>query len=459
MTRESNAKRQVDPEATPLDRALWLIDKLGGDPSTGRCCCPAHDDEDPSLDVSLDSFSPKGDPVFICPSAGCEQDAIIAALKAKSAWPIPGAVPSGSYAGMITRSRSPEECRRYASDIYKGVKRQSWERSLLQEYFQARGIDGVPVNALLTMPLRRGDRAPEKQMLSADPGIVFRVRDRDNKLKGIHVIWLNGDLTDKREAEPQRQSFGPIKGGYVQLGDLDPDQPVLIAEGIETALAVLQVTGLPCAYVGCGKNTADIDMPPHPQVIIAADNGAAGQNTATELARRLSGPNCVVQIATPTRPEGGKAGYDWNDSLMDGGDPATLCDAILDAPIFDLEQADRADNEVVLPSGAPLVAAEEYIKRQAPREEITLLRTYRARSTAGPGHIGASITTRRSPPSYTPSSTRRSPSTRMATSAPTIRRAVKWIMSSTLCGISCWSIKISRRRAGSTAGKVNRPAT
>ena len=211
------------------------------------------------------------------------------------------------------------------------------------------------------------------------PAIVFRVRDRDNKFKGAHVIWLNPDLNWKREAEPRQQSFGPIKGGYVQLGDLDPGQPVLIAGGPETALAALQATGLPCACVGCGKNTSDIDIPAHSHAIIAADNGASGQATATKLARRLHGANCSVRIATPIRPEGGKDGYDWNDALMDGGDPVTLRDAILNAPIFDPEQADGADEEerVVLPSGAPLVAAKEYIKRRESSGEIPLLRTYR----------------------------------------------------------------------------------
>ena len=31
--------------------AAEIIDRLGGNPRTGRCACPAHDDTEPSLDV------------------------------------------------------------------------------------------------------------------------------------------------------------------------------------------------------------------------------------------------------------------------------------------------------------------------------------------------------------------------------------------------------------------------
>jgi hypothetical protein len=167
-------------------------------------------------------------------------------------------------------------------------------------------------------------------VLSEDPGIVFRVRDRDNKFLGIHVIWLNDDLTGKRDAAPQRQCYGPIKGGYA---------------------AVLQITSLPCALVGCGENTGNMNVPDHAELIIAADNGAAGQKIATILAQRHAKPNCTIRIATPASPKGSKEGYDWNDALLGGVDPVQMRDAILKAPIFEQHDADddaqyRAEKQV-----------------------------------------------------------------------------------------------------------------
>jgi putative DNA primase/helicase len=48
-----------------------------------KACCPAHDDHEPSLDID---DGPDGKPLVIC-RAGCTQDAVIAALKARGAWP------------------------------------------------------------------------------------------------------------------------------------------------------------------------------------------------------------------------------------------------------------------------------------------------------------------------------------------------------------------------------------
>lgn len=48
-----------------------------------RACCPAHDDHEPSLDVD---DAPDGKVLVKC-RAGCSQDAVIAALKARGAWP------------------------------------------------------------------------------------------------------------------------------------------------------------------------------------------------------------------------------------------------------------------------------------------------------------------------------------------------------------------------------------
>ena len=61
--------------------------------------------------------------------------------------------------------------------------------------------------------------------------MIFPIRDAKNHVIGDHVTWLSGDLKHKRQEEPQRQAYGPIKGG--------------LAEGIETALSMAQLTGCP----------------------------------------------------------------------------------------------------------------------------------------------------------------------------------------------------------------------
>src|SRR5271169_773659 len=68
--------------------------------------------------------------------------------------------------------------------------------------------------------------------------------------------------------------------GYIKIGELDPDKPLVVAEGIETAMAVLQITNLPCALVGCGANTADVNL-----------DAAAGHGKTWLRALRLPGGN------------------------------------------------------------------------------------------------------------------------------------------------------------------------
>jgi hypothetical protein len=323
--------------ATPLDRALWLVNKLDGDASNGRvgmCLCPAHDDERPSLEVSLTEFTKKGQPLFTC-RAKCQQNAVIAALRARGAWPIPSDLPPVSDEVRVKQHRSPEERREYARTIFQLVKEYDISLTFAEKYFHNRGIAKVPTDGWITMRAPLNKRPFASRALSTDPGVVFKVQDRDGNFNGIHVIWLNDDLTDKRVAEPQRQSYGPIKGGFVKLGKLDPARPLVVAEGIETALAVLQSTGLPCALVGPGTSfMAALDLPNHSEIIIAADNGDPGQDAARELARRYA-VDRTIRIATPVKPQGGKDGFDWNDALLAGADPGEMKAAILNAPVFE----------------------------------------------------------------------------------------------------------------------------
>ncbi len=172
-----------------------------------------------------------------------------------------------------------------------------------------------------------------------------------NRLIGEQAItWLNGNMDAKREAEPQRQSYGLIKGNFVVLTEIDWTNPpplLLIGEGAETVLSAMQVTVLPgIATAGAGM-MKDLNPPCCAEYVIIADNGDAGQEAARKLALKLQNeaPECVVRIATPAKPEGGKDGYDWNDLLMDGADPEQMKDAIVGASVFDADAAMTVDEK------------------------------------------------------------------------------------------------------------------
>jgi hypothetical protein len=72
-----------------------------------------------------------------------------------------------------------------------------------------------------------------------------------------------------------------------------------------------------------------------------ADAGKLANSLVNALGPMLT--NCVVRLAIPTRPEGGKSGYDWNDALVDAGKNKAkllkLASAIREAPNFNEVQS------------------------------------------------------------------------------------------------------------------------
>jgi putative DNA primase/helicase len=151
--------------------------------------------------------------------------------------------------------------------------------------------------------------------------MVFPVSDHECKLLGLSATWLNPDATDKRKLEPQRQFFGPSKGGFIQLGKWpDPNKPLIIAEGIETALSAMQLTGFNGIAALSANNMPHVIVPPCVALIICADNDEAGRKAAEQLAENQPIER-RVRIALVDGPDG----YDFNDALRDAqGDQVKL---------------------------------------------------------------------------------------------------------------------------------------
>jgi hypothetical protein len=299
----------ITPGAGKVKAAVDLIVALGGDLRTGMCCCPAHDDENPSLHISEGS---NGKVLFHC-FAGCGQLAVIDVLLARGLWPVGSVVAKPN----MTRRRSDEERREFASRIICDTRANRGRElaQFLNNYFGRRGIKTVPPTAMLAAPFKINPYL-DGCLLPDDPGMVFEVSDGAKPI-GSHVTWLNSNLSAKRDEEPQRQFFGPISGGFVRLydGELEPTAKLIIAEGVETAMAAAQIAGgLPAIAALSANNMPKITPPPASEYIVAGDNDAngAGQRAARALAHKLVRAGAVVRIAIPSRPD-----TDWNDVLMD----------------------------------------------------------------------------------------------------------------------------------------------
>jgi putative DNA primase/helicase len=89
----------------------------------------------------------------------------------------------------------------------------------------------------------------------------------------------------------------------------------VVAEGIETALAVHAETGLSTWACVCASGLARGEIPAEVLLVrIYADNDPVGLDAAQALARRLLSHHIRVQRCIPPTP-----GADWLDVLNKGG--------------------------------------------------------------------------------------------------------------------------------------------
>jgi putative DNA primase/helicase len=276
-----------------------IIRALRGNDGTGMCKCPAHDDRHPSLHVSA---GPNGKPLVKC-HAGCPQEAVIAALKQRGAWPT-----ARNCQPKIHTHNPEKEDEKYSQwreawdFLYVAVKARAGKPV---DYLRGRGINIVPPGAMI-LPAQKSGSLCGKNL----PAMVCPITD-GSELLGAQVTWLTRDCKTKAGGSTPRKFYGSTKGGYVHLSIIDPDKPLIIGEGVETTLSAMQLASLPGIAALSATNMPAVKVPQCKGVIIAADNDEAGRKAASQLADNLRYGGRPVQIAFPPIE-----GADWNDVLL-----------------------------------------------------------------------------------------------------------------------------------------------
>jgi putative DNA primase/helicase len=121
-------------------KAETIARALGGRRAGGTWMarCPTHDDHEPSLSIT-DARNGK---VLVCCHAGCDQEDVIAALRARGAWerersPV-------RYASTINRQPTPEPdgdaIRRTAAALAIWRASRSAEGTPVETYLRSRGV-------------------------------------------------------------------------------------------------------------------------------------------------------------------------------------------------------------------------------------------------------------------------------------------------------------------------------
>lgn len=280
-------------------QARALVERLGGRwwGSGGLCRCPAHEDRSPSLSVrpGLSRL------LFHC-FAGCPSAAVLDCLRglglAASGEPALVGAPSAKTAP------DPDRNRRAARRLWAASR--PLAASPAQDYLRRRGL-------LLTAPdLRYHPHASftTDTRVRFGPALVAAVRE-GGCLVAVHRTFLMDRPGEARRLRAPKRALGRLGGGAVQLS---PPRGGLLgwAEGIENALAAMQLTGLPCWATLGTERFARVALPAGiERLTLFLDNDAGGRR-AEALARVAHGEKPLeIEARYPAT-----AGADWNDVLL-----------------------------------------------------------------------------------------------------------------------------------------------
>ena len=153
------------------------------------------------------------------------------------------------------------------------------------------------------------------------PALIAIVRNAAGEQIAIHRTYLAPDGSGKADVPKPRMMLGSVAGGAVRLGDVGEHGVVGLAEGIETALSVMQACpALPVWAALSSGNLEQVVLPTEiTRVVLLADHDGegVGLKVAERAAGRFHAEGRRVWIAHP--PD---AGDDFNDLLLKQGSDA-----------------------------------------------------------------------------------------------------------------------------------------
>jgi putative DNA primase/helicase len=288
--------------------------------------------------------------------SGCTQREVIAALERKGLWPRSKREKSSS---IQRATKDPGAADANGSDSLNtaiSLRRQAnyRKRRTVERYLRGRSI-------VLELPKGVGEvsatRLRDLGYSANVPGMLVPIYDsqllnnseRRPRLIGVQLTLLK-QMANNKIVRDMRRNFGKTGGGVVQFGGR-PEDVLLIAEGVETALSVFEAIGASTWAALSAGNMASITIPPQVQVVVVcADNDDPGLKAGTALAERVAKMGKTALLAVPEHQ-----GDDFNDVLIHSG-----ADAISDAI--------RNTQEIEAPetSSVRLITAGDLLNRDFP---------------------------------------------------------------------------------------------
>lgn len=166
--------------------------------------------------------------------------------------------------------------------------------------------------------------------LGSYPAMLAAVQGADGITVAIHRTYLQHDGCKAVVRDPASGDSLPVKKSKARKEGVMPGAAVrlfpvsggrlVVAEGIETALAVHVMTGAPVWACVSASGLASVVLPPEAkEVFVAADHdpNGAGQRAAQALAERMKQEGRAGCVLFPSTP-----GLDWLDVLNAERSPA-----------------------------------------------------------------------------------------------------------------------------------------
>lgn len=202
-------------------------------------------------------------------------------------------------------------------------------------YFARRGLnpDTLPQTAQIRFIDRLDywaqDTGGKPLQYGTFSAIVGAVSNQAGQIQGLHLTYLqtreNGAITKLIATHPQTHQAmpakkmqsrfsGSLKGCAVQIEPPNAQGQLLIAEGIETALAARELFSLPCTAALSANGLKQWQPPQNlKELLIIADNDTpktTGKDAAIFLAGKMQSQGITVKIWQPET-----AGFDALDEL------------------------------------------------------------------------------------------------------------------------------------------------
>ena len=289
----------TNPTSSLENTARQICEKFSGywKNDKGMCCCPAHDDNTPSLGVSIG----RNAILFHC-FAGCPQKEVLAGFERQG-------VPARSLfsgSSIPIPATSPKEIKPSANAQRLWRQAQRLQGTIARTYLKKRLIS-------ITSPeLRFLERTPlgPKSHVRFLPAMLASVRT-DAHIMAIHRTFLLPDGSGQSDFIKPKRALGSLGTGAVRL--FPPKDGVLgLAEGTESAMSATQLTGIP-TWATLGNERFGIVTIPESvkQLHLFVDHDAGGDLAEAKAREHFQMPGRSIIARRPSR-----RGDDWNNELF-----------------------------------------------------------------------------------------------------------------------------------------------